>query len=69
MINLYSILDRLEDVPKFGVPLAAQNDNMARRYFKRLVGDTDTYSLYRVGTFNEIDGTFENFENHEVTFE
>lgn len=59
--KVYSVKDEL--TTKFLQPVFMENDEVATRWFKYIVNNTDMwkynaamYTLYRLGTFNDIEG-------------
>lgn len=58
---VYSVKDELTG--KFLQPIFMENDEVALRWFKYVVNNTDMwkynaamYSLYKIGTFNDVEG-------------
>lgn len=59
--NMYAVKDELTG--KFLQPIYQEDDNCALRWFKYVVNNTEMwkynaamYSLYRIGTFNDVEG-------------
>ena len=71
MKNVYCIRDNLANDPRLGAPVIFDNDHQARRFLVTQVPPSalPTYSIFRVACFDEITGSFENFEPKDVTFD
>lgn len=68
--KIYSVKDELAG--KFLQPIYHENDELATRWFKYVINNTDMwkynaamYSLYRIGTFNDVEG-LTNYQTPEM---
>lgn len=59
--NVYAVKDELTG--KFLQPIFMENDEVALRWFKYVINNTEMwkynaamYSLYNIGTFNDVEG-------------
>lgn len=68
--NLYCVKDELSD---FGSPVPLQNDEIAKRYLKQLVENTDLiknnpkdFSIWMVGQFNTETGYVQGLDLSQI---